>query len=447
MSDGFIIIDRRKNPAAKSLSNRQRFVERAKNAIRESAKKALGNRSINDHSDTNISVPIDGVDEPRFRHDPEMGDYDYVLPGNDEYIVGDLIQKPRQQKSSRGNGGNGGDGGGDDFEFALSYDEYLDVIFDDLELPDLIKQTEKNAVAFVNRRAGYTNAGMPSNLNARKTAIAGIGRRMALRVPKLKQIEELEAELIELKAVLSSIIDEVAATIQRAKITELEDEITTLQAKVKSIAFLDDVDMRYNNFVKQPRPITQAVMFCVMDVSFSMGEREKIIAKKFFVLLHLFLLRRYENIDVVFVRHHDQASECDETTFFTDRSGGGTVVSSAYDKVKEIMAARYNSEDWNIYLAQASDGDNQGSDNLRVNKILSEELLPAVQHFTYIEIEDEGRRSMFAGMFGGGGGGSSSLWQTIEPLTKVFDNISCAQINDEREVVKVFRKLFKKEAA
>lgn len=441
MSDGFIIIDRRKNPKARSLSNRQRFVDRAKKAIRESAKKALGSRKMTDYGDANVSVPTDGVDEPRFRHDSDVGEYDYVLPGNMEYIVGDEIRKPPKQPG--GGGGAGGDGGDgeDDFEFNLSYDEYLDVLFDDLELPDLIKQTEKNAVAFVNRRAGHTNTGMPSNLNVERTAVAGIARRMALRAPKYKRIHELEEEL---------------ENIARDEDTEdylagIEEEIRSLRAKAKAVGFLDDVDLRYNNFVKQPRPITQAVMFCVMDVSYSMGEREKIIAKKFFILLHLFLLRRYKDIEVVFVRHHDKASECDEETFFTDRSGGGTVVSSAYEKVKEIIVDRYNPDDWNIYLAQASDGDNFDHDNARVTQLLSEDLLPVVQHFTYIQIEDEHRRDMMASFMTGGMGGmgdsSSSLWQTIAALALKFANISCAQISNEREVIKVFRNLFKKETA
>jgi uncharacterized sporulation protein YeaH/YhbH (DUF444 family) len=445
MSDGFIIIDRRKNPKAKSLSNRQRFVQRSKKAIRESAKKALAKKSMNDYGDTTVSVPNDGIDEPRFRHDSSVGDYDYVLPGNTEYIVGDEIKKPKQQAGGSGNGGNGdGDGGEDDFQFALSYDEYLNVIFDDLELPDLIKQTEKNAIAFVNRRAGHTNSGMPSNLNVERTAVAGIARRMALKAPKIKKIAELEAESDELTEMIQFLTDQgenTVALVERQ--IEITEEIRVLRTRANAIGFLDEVDLRYNNFIKQPRPITQAVMFCVMDVSFSMGEREKIIAKKFFILLHLFLQRRYKNIDVVFVRHHDKATECDEEAFFTDREGGGTMVSSAYEKVKEIIAERYNSEDWNIYLAQASDGDNYNADNVKVKDILSQELLPAIQHFTYIQIEDEERRA-YMDTFSLT---SSSLWQTIVGLSKVFENISCGQITDERDVISVFRKLFKKENA
>lgn len=442
MSGGYLIIDRRKNPKAKSLSNRQRFVQRAKAAIRESAKKALGDRSISDIGDAVVSVPTEGLDEPHFRTEPSIGEYDYVLPGNTQFIPGDRIEKPDDEDGQgRGSGSGEGDGGEDDFSFALTHDEFLDVIFDDLELPDLIKQSEKNAVAFVNRRAGHTNAGIPSNLNMERTAIAGISRRIALRAPKMARIRELEEESDAVRAKIDEEIlkgDEGVAHLE-VRLAAIEDEITTLRARALAVTYLDDVDLRYNNFVKLPRPITQAVMFCVMDVSYSMGEREKIIAKKFFVLLHLFLKRRYKHLDVVFVRHHDRATECDEETFFTSREGGGTVVSSGYEKVKEIIAARYPVADWNIYMAQASDGDNYDDDNLRVTQLLNE-MLPDMQHFTYIEIAHQYYRSL-----GWGRGRSSSLWDTIESVEVHNPNMSMGDIDDEKQVITVFRNLFKQD--
>lgn len=438
MADGSIIIDRRKNPKDKNLSNRQRFVQRAKAAIRESAKKALGDRSISDTGDAVVSVPTEGLNEPHFRTEPTIGEYDYVLPGNEQFIAGDRIEKPEDEDGEgRGKGGSGeGDGGEDDFSFALTHDEFLDVIFDDLELPDLIKQSEKNAVAFVNRRAGHTNAGIPSNMNVERTAVAGISRRIALRAPKMARIRELEEEAAEIRAKIDEeILKGEGVAYLEIRLDEIQDEITTLRARAMAISYLDDVDLRYNNFVKQPRPITQAVMFCVMDVSYSMGEREKIIAKKFFVLLHLFLKRRYKHLDVVFVRHHDRANECDEETFFTSRQGGGTVVSSGYEMVKSIMKKRYPVEDWNIYMAQASDGDNYDYDNANVTRLL-DELLPDMQHFTYIEITNNyfwSRR------------GSSNLWETIENLEVKHPNLSMGEIEDEKQVITVFRNLFKKE--
>lgn len=471
MSDGFIIIDRRKNPKAKSLSNSQRFIARSSKAVREAAKRALGQRDIADESDQHIVIPSDGITEPRFYHTPSSGEYDLVLPGNEEFVVGNKLRKPPgspgQGNGNQGDGGDG-DGGEEDFDFVLSYEEYLNVIFDNMELPDLVKKSERNAVQYAMRRSGHSNDGIPQNLNVPKTALAGMARRIALRAPKYHEIEDLEAERATLvdpckacgraedKLVITGLPGNACSDCLNTgeipisadaweRVQEIDDRITTLKAKAATIAYLDDVDRRFNNFTRTPKPITQAVMFCMMDVSFSMGEREKIIAKKFFVLLYLFLKRRYENIEVVFVRHHTTAIECDEQTFFTSREGGGTTVSSGYVKVSEIIAERYPAEDWNIYLAQASDGDNEDRDNPEVTRLLDEVLLPAVQHFTYLEIDDPVVMTHM-GIFGGAPM-PSNLWMTIQALTAKHANISASPITNERDVIDVLRKLFQKEAA
>ena len=134
--------------------------------------------------------------------------------------------------------------------------------------------------------------------------------------------------------------------------------------------------MRYNRFARVAVPRAKAVMFCLMDVSASMGEREKDLAKRFFILLHLFLKRKYERVDIVFIRHTHEASEVDEQEFFYGRETGGTVVSSALKKMIEIREKRYPAADWNIYCAQASDGDNSGSDTGDCVELLTQTILP-----------------------------------------------------------------------
>lgn len=414
-----IIIDRRKNPGKKNLSNRQRFIERFKDRIRDAARKHIGDRSISDGGDQEISIPGTGIDEPRFGHRQDSGDWDYVLPGNREYMTGDTIDKPQKQGGG-GRGEQGGRGSGEDeFTFYLSYDEFLDLIFDDLELPDLIKDSEKTIQSHQMHRAGFTTAGVPSNLNVERTAIAGLGRRIALKSPKLARIEELTA-LLEIEE-------------DEERKAEIIEEIRQLRIRANAIGFLDRVDLRYNNFVPQPRPVTQAVMFCVMDVSYSMGENEKIIAKKFFLLLHLFLQRRYKNIDVVFVRHHEEAEECDEETFFTSRVSGGTMVSSAYGVMQDIIKDRYPANDWNIYLAQASDGDNYGSDNEVAGSILSG-ILKDTQFMAYIEITRRQEDLLFMHM--------TNLWDMLDTMTADHPQISMERIHTEGDVVSVFRKFF-----
>lgn len=420
MSDGSIIIDRRKNPKAKSLSNRQRFIERVKKQVKESIDRQMDQRSIRDSGDNNISIDQNSIDEPQFHNDQDSGNYDYVLPGNKDYTVGDTIDKPK-------GGGGGGSGKGeegskdgegeDDFQFTLTNEEYLSIVFDGLELPNLQKQSEKNAVRMKTHRAGFTSTGVPANLNVERTAIAGLSRRIALKFPKLKEIDELQALLEEEE--------------DENKRAEMEERISALKIRAESIRFLDNVDLRFNNFVQKPEPVTQAVMFCVMDVSFSMDQFEKVIAKKFFLLLYLFLQRKYKKIDVVFVRHHTVAEEVDEDTFFYDRTSGGTVISTAYEKVKEIVDERYPIEEWNLYMAQATDGDNSFSDNDRAINMLENDLIPIMQFITYVEIKPFAMSNMTLG-----------FWDFVMSLSKKYDNVACTLLSDENAVVAAFRKLF-----
>ena len=422
-----IIIDRRKNPGKKNLSNRQRFLDRFKKQIREAAKKHITKRSISDTGEQEISIPGIGTDEPRFGHKQDSGDWDYVLPGNKDYVPGDHIDKPKSGSGGgRGTKGARGQGGDDEFQFLLSYDEYLDLIFEDLELPDLIKKSEKQMTSVQKQRAGFTTAGLPSNLNIERTAMAGLSRRIALKYPKLKKIHELEAEL-------ENTTDEE----RRAEITE---EIRRLRVRSNAVGFLDNVDLRFNNYVAVPKPITQAVVFCILDVSFSMGEREKTIAKKFFILLHLFLQRRYKNIDVVFVRHHETAEECNEEEFFTKRESGGRVVSTAYDLCDRIIKERYK-DNWNVYLAQASDGDNVGDDGKSVRNKLGP-ILKKAQFMAYVEImRDYGAMNQLVGSLQG----QSQLWGDLEDLQDEFDNLSMEKLYNESSVLEVFRSFFLKD--
>ena len=136
-------------------------------------------------------------------------------------------------------------------------------------------------------------------------------------------------------------------------------------------------------------PRAKAVMFCLMDVSASMGEREKELAKRFFILLHLFLKRKYERVDIVFIRHTDEAAEVDEQEFFYGRETGGTVVSSALKAMMQVREARYPVSDWNVYCAQASDGDNSGSDRATASRSCRGASCRSSQYYAYIEIADE----------------------------------------------------------
>ena len=214
--------------------------------------------------------------------------------------------------------------------------------------------------------------------------------------------------------------------------TRLKEEIAELRKKIESVPFIDTFDLRYKNYEKRPIPSSQAVMFCLMDVSGSMDQATKDIAKRFYVLLYLFLNRTYENVDVVFIRHHTQAKEVDEHEFFYSQETGGTIVSSALKLMDEIVAERYPSNEWNIYAAQASDGDNWADDSPRCKELLVNKLLPTCQYYSYIEIT---RRS------------HQTLWHEYEKLEASFDNFAMKNIKTVDDIFPVFRELFQKETA
>ncbi len=362
------IVDRRLNPSGKNLANRQRFMRRAKAQIRKAVHESAGNRSIKDADEGGeVVLPAQGVHEPSFRRSSSGGIRDHLLPGNKEYIAGDTIQRP-----PNGGGGSGSEGspdgeGEDDFRFALSRDEFVDLFLEDLELPDLAKRRVVNAEAVVYQRAGYSVSGSPANLALNRTVRNSMSRRIALRRPKP---EELQALLDEIEA-----LDPADETKQIA----LQEEYDRKKRRTGIIPYIDPLDVRYRRFEAHPKPVAQAVMFCLMDVSGSMTEHMKDLAKRFYVLLYIFLRRRYKNVEVVFIRHTHQASEVDEETFFNSPETGGTVVSTALEEMQRVIEERYSPDNWNIYAAQASDGDNTASDNEKTAALLTNILLPACQ--------------------------------------------------------------------
>jgi len=415
----FGITDRRLNSGGKNLTNRQRFLERVKHSVREAANKQIAGRHIQDHSETEVSISPDGIEEPTFVYDGKQGIWDVVLPGNREFIVGDTIPKPNGKGGSGGTQGSPDGSGEDHFRFYISYEEFVNAILEDLSLPDMIKASEKETISFSMRRAGYTTVGAASNLALERTMIHGIARRISLKTPKLSRIHELEAELLD------EVDDE--------RRQEIEEQIDYLRMRAEAISFLEKADLRYHNFIKQPNPMTKAVMVCVMDVSGSMGEREKTIAKKFFILLYLFLRRKYKDIDVVFIRHHHTAEECDQETFFTKPETGGTMVSTAYAEMNRVVRERYDISQWNIYLAQASDGDNTDSDNTTCQTQLNT-ILPWVQYATYIEIGRETSGDYYSR--------ESTLWKMLNELQTDFLNLAIRRITNESQVIETFRSLF-----
>jgi uncharacterized sporulation protein YeaH/YhbH (DUF444 family) len=410
------IVDRRLNPPGKSLENRQRFLRRAKALVQGAVKKSSQDRDIRDVLEGGeVKIPLDGMNEPRFRR--EGGTRDMVLPGNKKFVEGDML--PRSGEG-RGKASEPGEGDGEDaFRFVLSRDEFVDLFLDDLELPDLAKRKLAEAESEGLHRAGYATSGSPANISVRRTVQLALARRVALRRPRRETIEELEAEL---------------AGCDEARRIELMAEIDALKAKMRRIPFIDPIDIRYRRFETIPKPVAQAVMFCLMDVSGSMSEHMKDLAKRFYMLLYVFLTRRYRHVEIVFIRHTDRAEEVDEDTFFHGPASGGTLVSSALEAMHEIVKSRFRPADWNIYAAQASDGDNASLDSDVVSRLLTEMILPVSQFFAYLEVCEAGGSTFDMP--------DSSLWTLYQRLRADGASLSMRKVSDRSEIFPVFHDLF-----
>lgn len=418
------VIDRRLNGKNKSAVNRQRFVRRFKKQIKKAVAEGVAGRSITDiDKGDRVNIPAKDISEPNFQHG-RGGRREGIHPGNTDFVTGDQVERPR---SGSGNGGKASDSGeGEDaFSFELSREEFLDFFFEDLALPDLVKTQLSKIVEHKTVRAGYTTAGVPANINVVRSLRGAMARRMALRGPHQRRLREVEAELERL-------CDEYAEQPDEAAIEELELERMELRRRIGAVPFIDTIDLRYNHRIKEPKPTTQAVMFCLMDVSGSMDRLRKDIAKRFFILLYLFLTRSYEHIEVVFIRHHTVAKEVDEQDFFYSRETGGTVVSSALKLMYEIIQERYSSAEWNVYAAQASDGDNWDADSPLCRELLDERIMPCLQYFAYVEITMDEHQS---------------LWREYKQVAAAHENFAMQKITGLTTIYPVFRELFKKQDA
>ena len=427
-------IDRRLNPKGKSLANRQRFLRRARAQIREAVQKSLKDSGVADIAkDRKVRISSQGTREPRFKLDPKKaGSRDFVLPGNKQFVPGDQIKKPQQGQGGSGKEAATSGEGEDDFEFTMREDEILDIFFEDLELPNLVRTTLAELKSANWKRAGITTTGSPNQINLLRTMRNSFGRRLALKRPTLAEVKALEEEI----AILES------GQRDGERLAALKIELDRLNKKRKWIAFIDPLDVRFNAFTEQPQPTSRAVMFCLMDVSGSMGEREKDLAKRFFVLLHLFLKRRYEKVDIVFIRHTHDAQEVDEETFFYSRQSGGTIVSTALEKMLEIQKERYATADWNIYAAQASDGYTQSGDAKRCVELLNEEIMPICQYYAYIEILDEREMEVFSSEEAG-----AELWRAYRGVAEEWKNFATKRIAKPSDIFPVFHELFRRQEA
>ncbi len=417
-------IDRRLNGKNKSAVNRQRFLRRYKAQLKRAVADAVNRRSITDvATGEQVGIPSKDISEPVFHHG-RGGSRETVHPGNKDFLTGDRIQRPSEGPGSGSGQGRAGQGGRgeDNFVFELSREEFLDLLFDDLALPNLVRNQLIGSTEFKYTRAGYATDGSPTNIDVVRSLKGAIARRTALGAPHRGRLRELEEEL---EALLAAGADD-----DDARVRALREEIDALKTRLEALPFIDTFDLRYQSFVKRPEPTSKAVMVCIMDVSGSMDQVRKSLAKRFFILLYLFLQRNYDRIDLVFIRHHTIAQEVDEQEFFYSRETGGTVVSSALNLAYDILRERYDSSVWNIYAAQASDGDNWDSDSAICRDILTERLMPMMRYYAYVEITPRQHQS---------------LWYAYQEVRALHRHFAMQEIGGAEDIYPVFRELFKRQ--
>ncbi len=379
------IVDRRESGKNKSVGNRQKFIKRYKHKIKRAVDKIASDKGITDVlKERKIKINQDDIDEPNFNFDLSTGERDIILPGNKTHQKGDKIRRPPQSDEEGPQGSNEGEGF-DEFSFTLTKEEFLDLYFSDMELPDFIKESLKGSNKYKLRRTGYSKEGIPPRLDLVKTLKQAMARRIA----------------------------------------------------TKSTRYLDDIDLRYKHFTKQPYPVRQATMILLMDVSGSMGEYEKGIAKKFFLLMYLFLHKVYKEVNVIFVAHTTEAKEVTEQEFFYGQESGGTVVSSGLEVVRNIIDTKLDLNTTNVYISQASDGDNWPGDNDETIALM-ENILGKVQYHAYVQIE-EPRRRTYKDIIG-----VKDLMHTYLHLAERFKNLQCKHVDTDADVYPVLRELFER---
>ncbi|HYG10240.1 MAG TPA: sporulation protein YhbH [Pyrinomonadaceae bacterium] len=323
----------------KGIIDQERHKDRVKEAIRKNLGSIVSNEAIIlSDGKRSVKVPIRSLDEYKFRFDHRKRKH--VGQGDGKTRVGDVLAREQGQGQGKGNGPGGQDTGAEYYEAEVNIDELAALIFEDLQLPFLEEKAKKAVPAKTTRFNEIRRTGVMANLDKRRLILENIKRN--------------------------------ARESKGARFGNVKKE-----------------DLRFKSWEEDHRYESNAVVLALMDVSGSMGEFKKYIARSFFFWMVRFLRTKYDNVEIVFISHHTEAKEVSEEQFFTQGESGGTVVSSAYQLALEIIASRYNPRDWNVYPFHFSDGDNYYSDNEEAVR-LADELIKTCNLFGYGEIGEEG---------------------------------------------------------
>lgn len=347
----------------RSAGDRLRHREKVRESIRENIADIIAEESIiGKDKDKVIKVPLRGIKEYRFIYgDNAPG----VGQGDGEARPGQVVGKTGKEGQGKGDGQAGDRPGVDYYETDVTLEELIEIMFEDLELPNLERRTLREIPSDrSSKRKGYRHVGIRVRLDKRRTARQRVMRMLATRKNQIAQATQAPA----------------APTAGAPDGGDRE----------RRFPFHQD-DLRYKHLEQDIREDSNAVVICVMDTSGSMDTMKKYLARSFFFLLYQFISTRYRNVEIVFIAHHTEANEVTEEEFFHKGESGGTFISSGYQKALDIIAERYHPSLWNVYAFHCSDGDNFDSDNpaaLRAAK----ELAELCNLFGYGEIKPLGSR-------------------------------------------------------
>ncbi|RAQ97953.1 sporulation protein YhbH [Thermogemmatispora tikiterensis] len=359
----------------KGQIDQERHKEKIREAIKKNLQEIVSEESIilSDGKKT-VRVPIRSLEEYRFRYDP--GRQTHAGQGDGKSRVGDVIaQEPRAGRGKKGEAGK--DPGYDYYEAEISMEELSELIFEDLELPNLEQKRQQELQTDAVRFTDIRKHGPLTNLDKKRTILENMKRNATKGEPRFKDIK--------------------------------------------------NEDLRFKVWEPTIRYESNAVVIAMMDVSGSMGEFEKYIARSFYFWMVRFLRTKYNNVHIVFISHHTEAKEVTEEEFFHKGESGGTQVSSAYELALQIIKERFNPHDWNIYPFHFSDGDNLPWDNDRCVQLV-QQLIELCNIFGYGEIREGHYRS------------PSTLMSAYSRITdKKFVAVT---ISDKKEVYPALRKFF-----
>jgi len=406
------VFRKHKSIVDRAASDRMRHKKKIDKAIKESIKDVVAEESIiGQNGKKKIRIPVRGIKEYRFIYGNNENNKTVGSGGDHSLKRGQKIGKKRAEKGQGQGSGKASDKKGDQYyDVEVSLEELAEYLFADMELPDLEKKQFRFITEKTIKRQGYRFQGIRPRLSKKETLKRKIRRR------------------------------------------KMAEKLGTYDPESGDRFPFHKDDLKYHHVKPKDKENSAAVIFFLMDVSGSMSQARKFLARSFFFLLYQFLNHRYEKVEVVFISHSTVAERVTEDDFFKVGTYGGTIISSALNKQLDIIDKEFHPNSWNIYTFYCGDGENWSSDNEKSLELFKE-IKEVSQLTAYCEINehysnfaDEGSEAV---MPDGYPWPSFSAWKNEElenlwsKVTPICDNkFKKVMIGQTEHIWKAFKSLF-----